>query len=132
VELEVNSHHWHHRLCAVLGVLVYKQCVWNTVVYDFWRCDVWYLGSCPFTPHLQPGFLLILLFSDQAAALWVSEAAIGVGYPEESRKGLHRKSHPVPYAPHRVGPSSNRNPSRNLVLARQNRQHNRLLHPTRP
>ncbi|KAL4784206.1 hypothetical protein BJX76DRAFT_367842 [Aspergillus varians] len=24
-----------------------------------------------------------------AAALWVSEAAIGVGYPEESRKGLH-------------------------------------------
>jgi hypothetical protein len=25
----------------------------------------------------------------KAAALWVSEAAIGVGYPEENRKGVY-------------------------------------------
>lgn len=40
----------------------------------------------------------------QAAALWVSEAAIGVGYPEENKKGVYSKElfslHQMPFLMH--------------------------------
>lgn len=38
------------------------------------------------------GFDIARTNKTKAAALWVSEAAIGVGYPEENRKGLYSES----------------------------------------
>ncbi|KAK9853038.1 uncharacterized protein MYU51_007617 [Penicillium brevicompactum] len=62
-----------------------KWCLRNTVVYAVRRSNLRNLGS-----HI---FSTTALFCKsnkfQAAALWVSEAAIGVGYPEENKKGVY-------------------------------------------
>ncbi|KAL4958876.1 uncharacterized protein BDV14DRAFT_207297 [Aspergillus stella-maris] len=63
-----------------------------------WILTIGTIGYAPYSASLYPnsvyGTQWFMIFGAatcgiSAAALWVSEAAIGVGYPEESRKGLH-------------------------------------------
>ncbi|KAL2840069.1 hypothetical protein BJY01DRAFT_257501 [Aspergillus pseudoustus] len=63
-----------------------------------WILTIGTIGYAPYSASLYTnsvyGTQWFMIFGAatcgiSAAALWVSEAAIGVGYPEESRKGLH-------------------------------------------
>lgn len=85
MEFKVGTCGWHHWICPIFCLLVHKQCLRNTVVYAVRRSNLRNLGL-----HI---FSTTALFRKtnkfQAAALWVSEAAIGVGYPEENKKGVY-------------------------------------------
>ncbi|PYH96463.1 hypothetical protein BO71DRAFT_320799 [Aspergillus ellipticus CBS 707.79] len=73
-----------------------------------WVLVIGTLGYAPFSASLYAnsvyGTQWFMLFGAatcgfSAAALWVSEAAIGVGYPEEHRKGVYRAPFPLPIIP---------------------------------
>lgn len=52
-------------------------------------CSAQQLAGFRFAYDLYYILLLGKTNKFQAAALWVSEAAIGVGYPEENKKGVY-------------------------------------------
>lgn len=88
MEFEMDPRDWYHWVCSIFGLVVHKQCLWNAMVHVAWCSNLWYFGS-----YIIPVvFDIARTNKTKAAALWVSEAAIGVGYPEENRKGLYSES----------------------------------------
>lgn len=90
----VLSNRWSLKWVLVLGTLgfaPYSAALYCNSVYG----TQWFLlfgaATCGISVRfaLSLSFVLPVTDKKQAAALWVSEAAIGVGYPEENRKAAY-------------------------------------------